>query len=123
VRYTYVAPPIDATCQGALYEQALPHRRCRTAGSACPHHRRVLFSRTAWLAACLALGLGLTAAALAWLTSPSALAQSAAILVNSLADDAYNDSECTLREAIIAANTDTASGAMAGECSAGMATM
>jgi CSLREA domain-containing protein len=47
-------------------------------------------------------------------------AQAATITVNSLADGTDGtDGECTLREAITAANTDTASGAAAGECSAG----
>lgn len=41
------------------------------------------------------------------------------IVVNSTADSIANDGVCTLREAIIAANTDTASGAAAGECIAG----
>jgi CSLREA domain-containing protein len=42
------------------------------------------------------------------------------IVVNSTADVANgSDGLCTLREAIIAANTDTASGATAGECAAG----
>lgn len=39
------------------------------------------------------------------------------LIVNSLADNAANDGACTLREAITAANTDTKSGAAAGECS------
>jgi CSLREA domain-containing protein len=40
--------------------------------------------------------------------------------VNSLADDADGtDGECTLREAITSANTDTASGTATGECAAG----
>ncbi len=43
----------------------------------------------------------------------------ATITVNSTADDQANDGVCTLREAIIAANTDTASGAAVGECVAG----
>lgn len=43
----------------------------------------------------------------------------ATIVVNSTADDQANDGECTLREAIIAANTNTTSGAAAGECAAG----
>jgi CSLREA domain-containing protein len=43
------------------------------------------------------------------------------IVVNSTADVAANDGQCTLREAITAANTNTASGAMAGECAAGQA--
>lgn len=41
------------------------------------------------------------------------------ITVNSTADTTANDGECTLREAIIASNTDTVSGAAAGECVAG----
>ncbi len=41
------------------------------------------------------------------------------ILVNSAEDTVADDGQCTLREAIIAANTDTASGASAGECAAG----
>ena len=43
----------------------------------------------------------------------------ASITVTSLADTAADDGQCTLREAITAANTDTASGAIAGECAAG----
>lgn len=46
----------------------------------------------------------------------------ATITVNSTADDQSNDGECTLREAITAANTDTASGAAGGECVAGSGT-
>lgn len=41
------------------------------------------------------------------------------ITVNSTADNQANDGACTLREAIIASNTDTASGAAVGECAAG----
>lgn len=41
------------------------------------------------------------------------------ITVNSIADDSDNDGECTLREAITAANTDAVSGAAANECAAG----
>lgn len=41
------------------------------------------------------------------------------ITVNSAADTAANDGLCTLREALTAANTDTASGALTGECVAG----
>jgi len=42
------------------------------------------------------------------------------IMVNTLADT-INDSDgnCSLREAVIAANTDTASGSAIGECNAG----
>jgi CSLREA domain-containing protein len=43
------------------------------------------------------------------------------ITVNSAADVAADDGQCTLREAIIASNANTASGAMAGECAAGSA--
>src|SRR5919107_3792133 len=46
-------------------------------------------------------------------------AQAATLTVNSLADTTANDGQCTLREAITSANTDTASGAAAGECAAG----
>ena len=45
----------------------------------------------------------------------------ATITVNSVADTVANDGFCTLREAIIAANTNTVSGAAAGECAAGTA--
>lgn len=51
--------------------------------------------------------------------SPGAGAMFATIVVNSTADVAANDGACTLREAIISANTDTASGGMVGECAAG----
>lgn len=43
----------------------------------------------------------------------------ATIVVNSTADTAADDGVCTLREAIIAANTDTVSGGAVGECAAG----
>jgi CSLREA domain-containing protein len=49
------------------------------------------------------------------------VAGAATITVNSAADTTANDGVCTLREAIIAANTNTPSGAMAGECAAGQA--
>jgi CSLREA domain-containing protein len=43
----------------------------------------------------------------------------ATIVVNSTADTALDDGHCTLREAIAAANSNTASGGTAGECIAG----
>ena len=43
------------------------------------------------------------------------------ITVTSAADTAADDGVCTLREAIVAANTNTASGATLGECVAGAA--
>lgn len=46
-------------------------------------------------------------------------ADAASIVVNSLADTTANDGACTLREAIEAANLNTASGAASGECAAG----
>lgn len=49
----------------------------------------------------------------------SRVSASATITVNSTADNQANDGACTLREAIIASNTDTASGAAVGECAAG----
>jgi len=70
--------------------------------------------------------LGLRVATLRWVAfavlavAPSA-AFGATITVNSTADVAANDGQCTLREAITAANTNTASGAAAGECAAGQA--
>lgn len=47
---------------------------------------------------------------------------SATITVNSTADDTADDGECTLREAITAANDNTESGFTDGECVAGAAT-
>src|SRR5687767_8182520 len=46
-------------------------------------------------------------------------ASAATITVNSTTDTVANDGACTLREALTAANTNTASGGMAGECAAG----
>jgi len=46
----------------------------------------------------------------------------ATITVNSTADDQDDDGECTLREAIVAANTGVASGNMSGECAEGAGT-
>lgn len=48
-------------------------------------------------------------------------AQAATITVNTFNDVISNDGTCSLREAIIAANTNSASGATAGECAAGAA--
>ncbi len=50
------------------------------------------------------------------------LSPQAIITVNSTADAVGNDGQCTLREAITAANTDTASGAVTGECLKGNGT-
>src|SRR5439155_24090265 len=72
-----------------------------------PFHKRVLLSG--------ALGL----AALLLLLVLSQAAQATTIAVNGTADVIANDGVCTLREAITAANTDTASGATPGECPAG----
>jgi CSLREA domain-containing protein len=47
--------------------------------------------------------------------------QASTITVNRSGDTVADDGNCTLREAITAANTNTASGAMAGECVAGSA--
>ncbi|HEX5124100.1 MAG TPA: CSLREA domain-containing protein [Rhodanobacteraceae bacterium] len=49
----------------------------------------------------------------------TAAAPAATITVNSTADTAADDGNCTLREALAAATTNTASGAMPGECAAG----
>lgn len=58
----------------------------------------------------LAVGLAALSTVGAW---------AAGIVVNSAGDTVADDGECTLREAIVAANTDTASGATVGECAAG----
>ena len=50
---------------------------------------------------------------------PGGSAQAATIVVNGTADMIADDGQCTLREAIIAANNDAASGASGGECAAG----
>ncbi len=50
---------------------------------------------------------------------PATVAHAAAITVNSTADVIADDGQCTLREAVTAANTDAASGAAPGECAAG----
>jgi CSLREA domain-containing protein len=52
--------------------------------------------------------------------SAAAAGLAATITVSSAADVAANDGLCTLREAITAANTNTASGAAVGECVAGV---
>jgi CSLREA domain-containing protein len=57
-------------------------------------------------------------AALGLLAGPWPVA-AASIVVTSDADTVANDGLCTLREATIAANTDTASGTAGGECAAG----
>jgi CSLREA domain-containing protein len=66
------------------------------------------------------LGLACAVAYAALLLAPAS-ARAATITVNSTADVAANDGQCTLREAIIAANTNTVSGGAAGECLAGAA--
>lgn len=52
-------------------------------------------------------------------TEAALAAPTMTITVNSIADIVADDGQCTLREAITAANSDTASGAMSGECVAG----
>jgi len=60
--------------------------------------------------------LGMAAAALLF---PTAGLRAATITVNSVADVIANDGQCTFREALIAANSNTASGGAAGECAGG----
>jgi len=48
------------------------------------------------------------------------LPQMATITVNTTADTTANDGFCSLREAIVAGNNNSASGALAGECAAGL---
>ena len=60
------------------------------------------------LAGGLALSVGITQ-----------VARATTLTVNSTADIVADDGQCTLREAVFAANTDLASGEMPGECPAG----
>ncbi len=62
-------------------------------------------------------GLGLCL--IGMLVSIDSARASGAITVTTTSDVIANDGQCSLREAIIAANTDTASGAAVDECSAG----
>lgn len=62
-------------------------------------------------------GLNLAATVAAALGTSAALA--ATITVNSTADAAADDGQCTLREAIASASTNLASGVSSGECAAG----
>jgi uncharacterized delta-60 repeat protein/CSLREA domain-containing protein len=75
------------------------------------------------LAPVLALGLVFPASNLISSAGASAARRvapaPAAIDVNSTADVAANDGQCTLREAITSANADAPSGAASGECAAG----
>ncbi|MEP7338310.1 MAG: right-handed parallel beta-helix repeat-containing protein, partial [Acidobacteriota bacterium] len=76
----------------------------------------------------IALGL-LLITGLVWYSRAGAavysrfLAMGTTITVTTTANTAANDGVCSLREAITAANTNTVSGAAAGECAAGMAGM
>jgi CSLREA domain-containing protein len=63
----------------------------------------------------------LTVSTAAALFGLAGLAYAATITVNSAADAVANDGQCTLREAIIAANTNAVSGPAANECAAGTA--
>jgi len=63
----------------------------------------------------------LTLLSLGLFLAPKAV-HAATITVNDTGDTAANDGTCNLREAIDAANNDTASGAAAGECAAGSGT-
>lgn len=72
--------------------------------------------KMAWLLAML-----FTVSALVLITAQHVQAATT-IIVNSTADDESDDGECTLREAITAANADTASGVTPGECEAGSGT-
>ncbi|HET6891147.1 MAG TPA: Calx-beta domain-containing protein [Pyrinomonadaceae bacterium] len=103
-----------------------------------PRYHRVRRAPRYWVFACLAF-IGFVSFCLGWQTTTQAVTSthpktirrvSAAttvtplvgntITVNSNSDEANStDGLCTLREAIAAANTDTASGVPAGECGAG----
>ena len=63
--------------------------------------------------------LALLSALLMLFFAQSGTAYAATITVNTTSDVSADDGECSLPEAITAANSDTASGAMTGECAAG----
>ncbi|HNS03553.1 MAG TPA: right-handed parallel beta-helix repeat-containing protein [Anaerolineae bacterium] len=65
------------------------------------------------------LGSALLIVCAALASSVQAVAIAVTITVNTTSMAVANDGQCSLIEAIIAANTDTASGALAGECPAG----
>jgi CSLREA domain-containing protein len=65
-------------------------------------------------ARCWAIAAGAAAVLL-----PASGARAATIAVTTTADAVANDGSCSLREAITAATTDTASGSASGECAAG----
>ena len=82
-----------------------------------PFHRRLHRRLQAGILSflfCGALAVGLTSA----IDAAPALFTST-IVVNTLADVVADDDQCSLREAITAANTDAVSGASGGECIAG----
>ncbi len=64
-------------------------------------------------------GLAFRLSLLALAALVPASARGATIVVNSADDTAADDGQCTLREAITAANSDSASGGTTGECAAG----
>lgn len=79
----------------------------------------IISSMTSMRGFCLRL-IGLAsfmAIGLIFMASPAGAA--ATIVVNSNADTAADDGVCTLREAIVASNSNTASGINAGECASG----
>jgi CSLREA domain-containing protein len=75
--------------------------------------RPILILTTLWLLLVVTTTLPIGAAL------PHTRAPLTTIQVNSTADVIADDGQCTLREAITAANWDNASGTMAGECTAG----
>jgi CSLREA domain-containing protein len=68
---------------------------------------------------CRSFGAGLSAAL--FFLFCAARAHAATITVNTVTDVVADDGLCTFREAIVAANTNTASGLLPGECAAGSA--
>src|SRR4051795_442176 len=108
---------LELAAQYGREEMARYVANVRQASLAQEPTRRSLHRRRAVvLVAVLVVALTL-AAVLAWRTPVARAA--GLITVTSTADVLANDGQCTLREAIIAANTDTASGALPGECPAG----
>ena len=85
-----------------------PHQQAkRIQMKSAPSSHRGIFQLAALVASASVIG---------WTPSASAAEPGNRIVVNSLADVVANDGSCTLREAITAANSDRASGTLAGDC-------
>src|SRR5689334_17979045 len=101
------------TCTFILHMRSTSWGRCWV-GARTARMGRVLCLGAALALVLLTVGLGFGLG-----ERPSTVQAAGPILVNSLADVTADDGQCTLREAITAAETNTASGTQPGECAAG----